>query len=147
VNDTLRLRPPVDLIGDPRYNIWAVLSLAVWHHVAYITVIYLAWLQTIDPTLKEAAALDGANAWHTFWHVSFPGLRNAHIFVVVATAIEAMRSFDIPYTVNHGRNGLELISTLITENVLGEASRIGFGSALAVMLLVVSLASIVTFAA
>jgi multiple sugar transport system permease protein len=56
----------------------------------------------------------------------------------VITFIEALRAFDIVWVVNKGRNGLELISTLVTANIVGEASRIGFGSALATIMLVIS---------
>ena len=48
------------------------------------------------------------------------------------TVIEALRAFDIVYIINRGRNGLELLSVLITDNIIGEASRIGYGSAIAV---------------
>jgi ABC-type sugar transport system permease subunit len=63
----------------------------------------------------------------------------------VITVIEALRAFDIVYIINHGRNGLELLSVLITDNIIGEASRIGYGSAIAVVLLVISLVPIVIF--
>ena len=56
----------------------------------------------------------------------------------MVTVIEALRAFDIVYIVNKGRNGLELLSVLVTNNIIGEASRIGFGSAIAVILLVIS---------
>ncbi len=72
-------------------------------------------------------------------------MRPVNVIVGVITVIEALRAFDIVYAVNKGRNGLELLSVLITDNIIGEASRIGFGSAIAVVLLVVSLGSIVTF--
>jgi ABC-type sugar transport system permease subunit len=61
--------------------------------------------------------------------------------VLVITVIEALRAFDIVYAINRGRNGLELLSVLVTDNIIGEASRIGFGSAIAVILLVISLGS------
>jgi len=65
--------------------------------------------------------------------------------VLVITVIEALRAFDIVYAINRGRNGLELLSVLVTDNIIGEASRIGFGSAIAVILLVISLGFIVTY--
>src|SRR5439155_727180 len=65
--------------------------------------------------------------------------------VLVITIIEALRAFDLVYVVNKGRNGLELISVLVTNNIIGEASRVGFGSALAVILLVISLGAIVPY--
>ena len=61
------------------------------------------------------------------------------------TVIESLRAFDIVYIINNGRNGLELLSVLITDNIIGEASRIGYGSAIAVVLLVISLVPIVIF--
>jgi multiple sugar transport system permease protein len=67
------------------------------------------------------------------------------VIVLVITVIEALRAFDIVYAINKGRNGLELLSVLVTENIVGEASRIGFGSAIAVILLVISLGFIVTY--
>ena len=59
--------------------------------------------------------------------------------------IESLRAFDLVWIVNRGRNGLELISALVTSNVVGEASRIGFGSALATIMLVISLVFIVIY--
>ena len=65
-------------------------------------------------------------------------LRPINIIVLVVTFIEALRAFDLVWIINKGRNGLELISTLVTQNVVGEASRVGFGSALATVMLVIS---------
>ena len=53
--------------------------------------------------------------------------------------IESLRAFDIVYVINGGRNGLELLSVLVYDNIVGEASRIGYGSAIAVILLVIAL--------
>ena len=50
----------------------------------------------------------------------------------------ALRAFDLVWVVNKGRNGLEIIAALVTQNVVGEASRIGFGSALATIMLLIS---------
>ena len=58
-----------------------------------------------------------------------------NIVVVVVTVIESLRAFDIAYIINGGKNGLELLSTLITNNGLSEASQVGFASAIAVVLL------------
>jgi len=56
----------------------------------------------------------------------------------VITVIEALRAFDLVWVINKGRNGLETIATLVTQNVVGEASRIGFGSAMATIMLLIS---------
>ena len=72
-------------------------------------------------------------------------MKPINIVLVVITVIEALRAFDIVYIINRGRNGLELLSVLITGNIIGEASRIGYGSAIAVVLLTISLVPIVIF--
>jgi len=135
----------VDWLGDSSVNIWVVMVAAGWRHVGYVMIIYLAGLKAVDPALKEAAAIDGASEPQAFFRVVFPTLRPVNVIVLVITVIEALRAFDIVYAVNKGRNGLELLSVLVTENIVGEASRIGFGSAIAVILLVISLAFIVTY--
>jgi multiple sugar transport system permease protein len=68
-----------------------------------------------------------------------------NVIIVVITAIEALRAFDIAYIINQGKNGLELLSILITNNSISEASLVGFGSTIAVVLLVISLGPIVLF--
>lgn len=135
----------IDFLGDPNINLWAVLIAASWRHVGYILVLYLAGLKSVDPTLREAASIDGANARQTFFRVVFPVMAPINTVVIVITVIESLRAFDIVYVVNRGKNGLELLSTLITNNSMSEATLIGFGSAIAVVLLVISLGPIVFY--
>ncbi|MGN9807343.1 carbohydrate ABC transporter permease [Micromonospora sp. L32] len=136
-----------DWYGDPNVNIWAVLFAAGWRHVGYIMLLYLAGLKGVDPSLREAAAVDGASETSTFFRVVFPVMRPINIIVLVVTVIESLRAFDLVWVINKGRNGLELLSALVTQNVVGEASRIGFGSALATIMLVVSLVFITIYLA
>jgi multiple sugar transport system permease protein len=140
-----RTSNPIDFLGDPKINIWAVLVAAVWRHAGYVMVLYLAGLKAFDPALKEAAVIDGANESQTFFRVVFPTLRPINIIVLVITVIEALRAFDIVYAINAGRNGLELLSVLVTANIVGEASRIGFGSAIAVILLTTSIGFVIAY--
>lgn len=135
----------IDWLGNPKLNLWAVLVAVGWRHAGYIMVLYLAGLKAIDPSLREAAAIDGAGEWHAFRTVVFPALRPINIVIVVVTVIEALRAFDIVYIINNGRNGLELLSVLVTDNIIGEASRIGYGSAIAVILIAISIIPIVVF--
>ncbi|MEV4655868.1 sugar ABC transporter permease [Micromonospora sp. NPDC049301] len=137
----------VDWYGDSNVNIWAVMVASGWRHVGYIMLLYLAGLKGVDPSLREAAAVDGASESKTFFRVVFPVMRPINIIVLVVTVIESLRAFDLVWVVNKGRNGLELISALVTQNVVGEASRIGFGSALATIMLVVSLVFIAIYLA
>ena len=102
-------------------------------------------MKSVDPTLKEAASIDGANERQTFFQVIFPVLRPINMIILVVTVIEALRAFDLVYVINRGRNGLEVLSVLVTQNIVGESQRIGFGSAIAVILLSISVGPIVLF--
>ncbi len=134
----------VDWFGDSRINLWAALVAASWKHVGYIMNLYLAGLKGVDPTLREAAAIDGATGRQTFFRVILPAMKPINIVIIVITVIEALRAFDIVYIINQGTNGLELLSTLIFKNT-GAAARIGYASALAVILLVIALVPIVSY--
>ncbi|MDV6260763.1 carbohydrate ABC transporter permease [Rhodococcoides yunnanense] len=137
----------VDWLGDPDINIWAVMVAAGWRHTGYIMLLYLAGLKAIDPSVREAAVMDGAGPIRTFFSVIFPLMKNTNLLIIVITVIEALRAFDLVWVINKGRNGLELISALVTANVVGEASRIGFGSALATIMLGISLVFIALYLA
>lgn len=148
LNNAIRTVDPkfsVDWLGESSINLWAVLIAASWRHVGYIMILFLAGLKSVDQTMREAAAIDGANEWQVFRHVVFPALAPINVVVLVVTIIESLRAFDIVYVINGGRNGLELLSVLVTDNIIGEASRIGYGSALAVILLVISLGVIMPY--
>ena len=115
-----------------------MLVATAWRHTGYVMLLYLAGLKSVDHTLREAAAVDGANEWQTFFKVVFPVMRPINVIVLVIVVIESLRAFDLVWVINKGRNGLEIIAALVSQNVIGEATRYGFGSALAVIMMVIS---------
>ena len=135
----------VDWYGDPDVNLWAVLVATAWRHTGYVMLIYLAGLKGVDSTLREAAAVDGANEVKTFFQVIFPVMRPINLIVLVIVVIESLRAFDLVWVINKGRNGLELISALVSQNVIGEATRYGFGAALSVIMMVISSVFIIVY--
>jgi ABC-type sugar transport system permease subunit len=135
----------IDWLGNPRINLFAILVATSWRHIGYIMILYLAGLKSVDPSLREAARVDGATEVQTFFSVILPVMAPINVIIVVVTAIEALRAFDIAFIINQGKNGLELLSILITNNSISEASLVGFGSAIAVILLLISIGPIVLF--
>lgn len=128
----------IDWYGDPGVNLWAVLFATGWRHTGYIMLLYLAGLKGVDSSLREAAAMDGSGEVSTFFRIILPVMRPINLIVIVVVVIESLRAFDLVWVINKGRNGLELIAALVTQNVIGEASRIGFGSAMATIMLLIS---------
>jgi multiple sugar transport system permease protein len=137
----------INWLGNPHLNLWSILVEATWRQAGYVMVLYLAGLKAVDPALREAAVVDGATAWQTFWRVVFPTLRPINIVILVVTVIESLRAFDLVYITGKGNpvQGLELLSISVTQNIVGETQRIGFGSTLGVVLLVISLVPITAF--
>lgn len=137
----------IDWLGNPRLNLWAVLVEATWRQAGYVMVLYLAGLKAVDNSLREAAEMDGANAWQAFWRVVFPVMKPINIVVLVVTVIESLRAYDLVYITSKGAvlPGLELLSMLITQSIIGQTQRIGYGSALATVLLVIALVPICIF--
>ena len=135
----------IDWLGNPRINLFSILIATSWRHIGYIMILYLAGLKSVDPSLREAAKVDGATEVRTFFNVVLPVMAPINVIIVVVTTIEALRAFDIAFIINQGKNGLELLSILIYNNSISEASLVGFGSAIAVILLLISLVPIVAF--
>jgi len=80
----------------------SVALVAVWRATGLNTIIFLAALQSVPQEYLEAAALDGASRWTTFWRITFPLLRFALFFVTVTTLIGWLQFFDEPYVLTKG---------------------------------------------
>ncbi len=95
----------VDWYGDQSYNLWSALVAASWRHMGYIMLLYLAGLKGIDPTLREAAKVDGASERATFFRIIFPVMRPINIIVLVVTVIESLRAFDLVWSSTRAATG------------------------------------------
>jgi len=115
-------------------NFLALIAPMIWQHVGYVMVLYLAGLKSADPSLREASAIDGANEWQMFRRVIMPSIKPVNVVVMVITVITALRIFDIIAVLNNP-NGTNVLSVLVTDNISGESSSIGRGSAYATVLL------------
>jgi multiple sugar transport system permease protein len=132
---------------------WAWFSLVgvtVWWTLGFNAVIYLAGLQDIDPTLYDAAKVDGANRWQRFWHVTLPGLRPVLLFVITITILASANMFGQAYLITEGAPGEETQTAVmyIAEEGLrnfrmGSASAMSY--VLALFLMVISVLNFVIF--
>src|SRR5262249_33634004 len=103
---------PVDWLGDPHWAMPAVILLSVWRNFGYNMLIFVAGLQAIPEDLYEAAAIDGAGAWRSFRHVTFPGLAPTFLFVSITTMIGFFQLFAEPYVMTQG-GPLRATTTLV----------------------------------
>lgn len=92
----------VDWLGDPRLAMPSIIAVSVWQVLGWNMIIYLAGLQSIPEYLKEAAAIDGANRWQTFWSITLPLLQPTTFFIFVTSFINAFQVFDVVYVMTQG---------------------------------------------
>jgi ABC-type sugar transport system permease subunit len=97
--------PARSWLADPATAMWAIILTTVWWVTGYYLVIYLAGLQDIPRELYEAAALDGATAWRSFWAITLPLLRPVLLFVFVTHIIGSFQIFGQVFVLTQGGPG------------------------------------------
>lgn len=92
----------VDWLNSTDLALPAVAIVGNWQQIGFVTIVYLAGLAGVPRHLLEAARIDGASAWHRFWHVTWPALGPATVFAAVISSIQALRIFDTIATMTDG---------------------------------------------
>jgi ABC-type sugar transport system permease subunit len=126
-----------NVLSDTRYVLPALMLVAIWKGTGFSSVIFLAALQSVDRSLKEAAAIDGANAWQSFWHITFPAISPITYFLSIIGLMGAFKTFDIVAVMTGG--GPANASNVYVYQIYREAfgyQRFGYASALAVVLFI-----------
>lgn len=133
-------------LADKNLAIWAIIVAATWRQIGYIMILYVAGLKNIDPTLLEAAEIDGANGWQRFWSVVFPLLAPVTTIVVVISIIDSLRSFDLVQIMTRGgpANSSSVLANLMYIQAFNNY-RMGLGAATAVVLFAISLVFIIVY--
>ena len=134
----------IPIFSNDRINTFVILGIASWRHIGYIMLMYLAGLKAVDPSLKEAAAIDGATEWQTFKRVVFPAMAPVNIIVIVITVIESLRAFDLIYIIYGTSTGWPILGMLVFQNIYGQSASM-LGAAYAVILLILSIVPIVFY--
>jgi len=84
---------PVNWLGSTDTALGSIIAMSIWQAVGFHMVIWLSGLQTISPTLYEAASIEGASKWQTFRYITWPGLRNTAVLVLIVITMQAFALF------------------------------------------------------
>jgi multiple sugar transport system permease protein len=121
----------IPFLSDGDWAMWCAILVNTWRGMPFFAITLLAGLQTISPDLHEAAALDGANAWHRFWHVTWPLLLPVTLVVVVFSVIQTFSDFQLIYVLTGGgpANSTHLVATYayqigVASGLLGQGAAI-----------------------
>ena len=137
--------PSHNWLGNPSTALACVTVVAVWKEAGFFMIFYLAALQTLNPSLREAAAIEGASRWTFFRRVQWPLLMPTTLFVLVNAVINAFRMVDHIFILTRG--GPDNASTLLLYHLYEVGFKFwdtAYASALTVVLVVV-LASVALF--
>lgn len=130
--------PSHNWLGSPSTALGAVTVVAIWKEAGFFMIFYLAALQTLNPSLREAAAIEGASRWYFFRRVQWPLLMPTTVFVLVNAFINAFRMVDHLFVLTRG--GPDNASTLLLYHLYEVGFSFwdtGYAAALTVVLIVV----------
>ncbi len=113
--------PRVDWLGNPSTALGSVIAMSIWQAVGFHMVIWLSGLQTISPTLYEAGEIEGASKWQVFRYITWPGLKNTAILVLI---VITMQAFAVFAQIDVMTNGGPLDST---QTIVFQAIERGYG--------------------
>ena len=133
----------ISFLGDPWLARFSTIAANIWRGVPFVAITLLAGLQTISPSLYEAASLDGATDWQRFWHVTLPMLTPIIAVVMTFSVLFTFTDFQLIYVLTRGGplNATHLMATLSFQRaILGGA--LGEGAALATSMVPFLLAAI-----
>lgn len=132
-------------IGDPSVSFYSILIVSLWNGVGYMMIIYLAALQGVPQSIKEAALIDGATPLQSFRHVTMPLISHAVTICFFLTLNGAFKVFEVVYGLTGGGPGrsTQVITMNIYEEAFSNNFRYGYASAKSVILFVIVL--IITF--
>ena len=124
--------------GESDTALWSIVGLTSWTTSGTVMLFYLAYLQAIPTEVYEAAAIDGAGTWRTFWKVTFPLLKPAHFFVSTLLLIGGLKMFDQAFIAsggNGGPNNSTLVAVLYLYRTSFSDIRFGYAAALGIALM------------
>ena len=133
----------IDFLGDPWNARLSVLAANVWRGVPFVAITLLAGLQTISPSLYEAAAIDGATAWQRFRHITLPLLTPMIAVVMTFSVLFTFTDFQLSYVITRGGplNATHLMATLSFQRAISGGA-LGEGAAIAISMVPFLLAAI-----
>src|SRR5437868_2968496 len=134
---------PINFLGDPENARASVIAANVWRGIPFVAITLLAGLQTISPSLQEAASLDGATSWQRFRFVTLPLLTPIIAVVMTFSVLFTFTDFQLIYVITRGGplNATPLMATLSFQRAISGGS-LGEGAAIATAMVPFLLAAI-----
>lgn len=102
----------------PVNSLFSVALVDLWHWWGFLLVLIMSALQQIDPMLYESAEVEGANEVQKIWYITLPCIKQTLVFIVLATMVWSIGTFEYVWVMTKGGPGSELLSTMLYKNAL-----------------------------
>ena len=128
-------------LGDPDYALYSVMMVMIWFQLGYPVVMFMSGLSRIDPSLYEAADLDGATWWQRFRKITVYMIRPEFYVVLITTTIAALKIFGQVFVLTQGGpSNATLVPSYFAYRNFFEKAQVGYGSAISTVLTVLIVA-------
>ena len=133
-------------LGDPQYALYSVMAIMIWFQLGYPIVMFMSGLQRIDPSLYEAADLDGATWWQRFRKITVYMIRPEFYVVLITTTIAALKIFGQIFVLTRGGpSNATLVPSYFAYKNFFEKAQVGYGSAISTVLTVLIILLAIVF--
>jgi raffinose/stachyose/melibiose transport system permease protein len=133
-------------LGDEKTALLSVMGIMVWVQLGFPVVVFMGALQRVDPSLYEAAEIDGASWWRRFLHVTIPQIRPEIFVVLLWCTIAALKVFAPIYVLTKGGpGGATNVPSYFSYFNFFETTQVGYGAAIATVLTVIIIALTAVF--
>lgn len=129
----LGIKSGVLWLTDPKLVNYSIAATSVWRYMGYNMVMFLGAIQSIPTEIYEAAEIDGANKWQTFWHIILKSIMPIVELMVILSITGSLSAFETPYIMTGGGNGSETF-VIRTVNTAFSYNKFGLASAMAIIL-------------
>jgi raffinose/stachyose/melibiose transport system permease protein len=157
--DGILSRYGTSIVLSTPYGYWGLIILMAWQQIGYMMIIYIAGLQSVSSDMIEAAKIDGANGWHTLWHITIPTIMPSITICTFLTLTNSFKLFDQNLVLNGGQpftfmadgtviRSTEMLALNIYNTFYLNANSRGTGQAKAVLFfLLVAVIALIQFSA
>jgi ABC-type sugar transport system permease subunit len=133
-------------LGDLNVALPFIMLLHLWRNVPFYGIAFLAAMQAIPGSYYEAAEIDGANAWHRFWHITLPGIRNMAIVMVTIHVLWTFNNFDFVYLATGGGpvNATDVLPVYVYRQCWSSYT-LGYGASIGTIMLLLLMVYFIVF--
>ena len=127
-------------LKDTRINNISIAATSIWRYMGQNMVLFIGAIMSVDSTMYEAAAIDGADEWKKFRYIVFPSIKTVIVLNLILSITGSLSAFEPPYVITNGSFGTATYFVVMNK-LAHENQKVGMASAMAVILLVIILAA------